>query len=103
MTNLGRISDAKVILPSLRATGGCGIEILFILKILQSCLITEETLRRQTREGKHMTVETSRRTFLKFLPLAAVFASIGGAAFRFLRPKLSAATGSWLDVAPVPS
>jgi Rieske Fe-S protein len=48
-----------------------------------------------------MTVETSRRSFLKFVPLAAVFASIGGAAFRFLRPRLSAATGSWLDVASV--
>ena len=48
-----------------------------------------------------MTVETSRRSFLKFLPLAAVFASIGGAAFRFLRPKLSAATNAWLDVASV--
>jgi Rieske Fe-S protein len=48
-----------------------------------------------------MTVETSRRSFLKLLPLAAVFASIGGAAFRFLRPRLSAATDSWLDVAPV--
>ena len=48
-----------------------------------------------------MTVETSRRSFLKFVPLAAVFASIGGAAFRFLRPKLSAATDAWLDVASI--
>ena len=48
-----------------------------------------------------MTVEKSRRSFLKFLPLAAVFASIGGAAFRFLRPKIAAASESWLDVAPV--
>ena len=48
-----------------------------------------------------MTVETSRRWFLKFLPLAGVFASLGGAAFRFLRPKIAAATDSWLDVAPV--
>ena len=31
--------------------------------------------------------------------LAAVFASIGGAAFRFLRPRISAASDSWLDVA----
>ena len=52
-------------------------------------------------EGNQMNIDTSRRRFLNFLPLAAVFASIGGAAFRFLRPKLSAATGSWLDVAPV--
>ena len=48
-----------------------------------------------------MSVETSRRSFLKFLPLAAIFASIGGAAFRFLRPRISAATDSWLDVASV--
>jgi Rieske Fe-S protein len=49
-----------------------------------------------------MNVERSRRSFLKLLPLgvfATVFASIGGAAFRFLRPKLFAATESWLDVA----
>jgi menaquinol-cytochrome c reductase iron-sulfur subunit len=49
----------------------------------------------------NMTVERSRRSFLKFFPLAAIFASIGGAAFRFLRPRLSAATDAWLDVAPV--
>lgn len=48
-----------------------------------------------------MTVETSRRSFLKLFPFAAVVVSIGGAAFRFLRPRLSAATDSWLDVAPV--
>src|SRR6185369_11423873 len=49
-----------------------------------------------------MNVEESRRSFLKLLPLgviAGVFASVGGAAFRFLRPKLFAATDSWLDVA----
>jgi len=49
-----------------------------------------------------MNVERSRRSFLKLLPLgvlATVFASIGGAAFRFLRPKLFAPTASWLDVA----
>ena len=48
--------------------------------------------------------EPSRRSFLKLIPLgllAGAFASIGGAAFRFLRPKLSAATESWLDVASV--
>ena len=46
----------------------------------------------------------SRRSFLKILPLgvvAGVFASIGGAAFRFLRPRLSAASDRWLDVASV--
>jgi len=48
-----------------------------------------------------MNTETSRRSFLKFIPLAAVFASVGGAAFRFLRPRIAAVTDSWLDVAPV--
>jgi Rieske Fe-S protein len=51
-----------------------------------------------------MDDRTSRRWFLKVMPhgnLAGVFASIGGAAFRFLRPRLSVATDSWLDVAPV--
>ena len=46
----------------------------------------------------------SRRAFLKILPLgvvAGVFASIGSAAFRFLRPRLSAASDRWLDVANV--
>ena len=46
----------------------------------------------------------SRRAFLRILPLgvvAGVFASIGGAAFRFLRPRLSVASGRWLDVASV--
>lgn len=46
--------------------------------------------------------DNSRRSFLQSLPLgvlAAVFASIGGAAFRFLRPRISAASESWLDVA----
>ena len=49
-----------------------------------------------------MGLGESRRAFLKLLPLgvlAGVFASIGSAAFRFLRPKLFAATDSWLDVA----
>lgn len=44
----------------------------------------------------------SRRSFLGLLPLgvlAGVFASIGGAAFRFLRPRLSAPSEQWLDVA----
>lgn len=46
----------------------------------------------------------SRRSFLKILPLgvvAGVFASIGGAAFRFLRPRLGAASDRWLDVANI--
>ena len=44
----------------------------------------------------------SRRSFLSLLPLgvlAGVFASMGGAAFRFLRPRIFAATEKWLDVA----
>jgi menaquinol-cytochrome c reductase iron-sulfur subunit len=50
------------------------------------------------------TNENSRRSFLKILPLgvlAGVVASMGGAAFRFLRPRIFAATGAWLDVAAV--
>jgi Rieske Fe-S protein len=46
----------------------------------------------------------SRRNFLTILPLsvlAGVFASIGGAAFRFLRPRIGVASDSWLDVAPL--
>ena len=46
----------------------------------------------------------SRRSFLKIVPLgivAGVFASIGSAAFRFLRPRLSVASDRWLDVARV--
>jgi len=46
----------------------------------------------------------SRRSFLKIVPLgvlAGVIASIGGAAFRFLRPRIFVATDTWLDVAPV--
>ena len=51
-----------------------------------------------------MKEQRSRRSFLKLLPLgvfAGVFASIGVNAFRFLRPKLFAATDTWLDVASV--
>jgi len=46
----------------------------------------------------------SRRSFLGLLPLgvfAGVFVSLGGAAFRFLRPRLAAASDRWLDVANV--
>jgi hypothetical protein len=48
----------------------------------------------------HTKPDKSRRSFLKILPLgvlAGVIASLGGAAFRFLRPRLFAATDSWLD------
>jgi Rieske Fe-S protein len=56
---------------------------------------------------KHMNTDEaqlnrSRRSFLGFLPLAmdaGVCASIGGAALRFLRPRLSAPSEQWLDVA----
>src|SRR5688572_2156544 len=46
----------------------------------------------------------SRRTFLQIIPLgvfAAVFASIGSAAFRFLRPRIAAASETWLNIANV--
>ena len=46
----------------------------------------------------------SRRSFLTIVPfgiLAGVFASIAGGAFRFLRPRLTAASDRWLDVAQV--
>lgn len=42
----------------------------------------------------------TRRSFLLLVPLG-IFASITGAAFKFLRPRISAATESWLDVAPL--
>jgi quinol---cytochrome c reductase iron-sulfur subunit, bacillus type len=48
-----------------------------------------------------MDTESSRRSFLKLLPFGIVFASIGSAAFRFLRPRIAAASEAWLDVAPV--
>src|ERR1043166_7841687 len=46
----------------------------------------------------------SRRSFLQLLPLgvfAGVFVSLSTAAFRFLRPRLSAPSEQWLDVAPL--
>ena len=49
-----------------------------------------------------MNEARSRRSFLQLLPLgvlAGVFASIGGAAFRFLRPRIGAVSDAWLDVA----
>lgn len=42
----------------------------------------------------------TRRSFLLLVPLG-ILASIAGAAFRFLRPRISAATDRWLDVAPL--
>jgi Rieske Fe-S protein len=53
-------------------------------------------------EVNSMNEARSRRSFLKLLPLgvlAGVFASIGGAAFRFLRPRIGAVSDAWLDVA----
>ena len=44
--------------------------------------------------------QPTRRSFLLLVPLG-VFASLAGAAFRFLRPRISAATDRWLDVAPL--
>jgi len=44
--------------------------------------------------------QPTRRSFLLVVPLG-ILASIASAAFRFLRPRISAATDSWLDVAPV--
>ena len=49
-------------------------------------------------------LNNSRRSFLRLLPLgvfAGVFASLGGAAFRFLRPRVAAASEQWLDVATI--
>lgn len=51
-----------------------------------------------------MAEKRSRRYVLRMLPmslLAAVFASVSGAAFRFLRPRIFSATENWLDVAAV--
>lgn len=48
--------------------------------------------------------DKSRRSFLQLLPLGVfvgVFASLSGAAFRFLRPRLSAPSEQWLEVASV--
>jgi Rieske Fe-S protein len=53
-------------------------------------------------EVTSMNEARSRRSFLKLLPLgvlAGVFAAIGGAAFRFLRPRIGAVSEAWLDVA----
>ena len=44
--------------------------------------------------------QPTRRSFLLLVPFG-IFASIATAAFRFLRPRLSAPDDSWLDVAPL--
>ena len=44
--------------------------------------------------------QPTRRSLLLLVPLG-VFASIAGAAFRFLRPRISAVSDRWLDVAPL--
>ena len=52
--------------------------------------------------NKDDSQDRSRRSFLQFFPLGVffgVFASIAGAGFRFLRPRLYAASDQWLDVA----
>ncbi len=49
-----------------------------------------------------LTTNKSRRSFLFVLPLgvlAGVFTSISAAAFRFLRPRVSAASDQWVEVA----
>src|SRR5215467_12052277 len=53
-------------------------------------------------EVTSMNEASSRRSFLKLLPLgvlAGVFASLGGAEFRFLRPRIGAVSDAWLNVA----
>ena len=48
--------------------------------------------------------DKSRRAFVLLLPLVAiagVFATVATAAFRFLRPMVTARSGEWVDVAQV--
>jgi menaquinol-cytochrome c reductase iron-sulfur subunit len=48
--------------------------------------------------------DKSRRAFVLLLPFAAIggmFATVATAAFRFLRPAVSAGSGEWIDVAQV--
>jgi Rieske Fe-S protein len=48
--------------------------------------------------------DKSRRLFVLLLPVAAIggiCATVAGAAFRFLRPLVSASTEQWIDVGPV--
>lgn len=87
MTDPGRFSDGKLFCPvsRLNATG-------------------EERLALLRQRFDMDESNKSRRAFLRILPLglvAGVFTSIGSAAFRFLRPRLGAASDRWLDVASV--
>lgn len=57
-----------------------------------------------TNKHADSTPTASRRSFLLLLPIgvvAGLFTSISTAAFRFLRPRVSAASEKWLDVAPL--
>lgn len=58
----------------------------------------------QDYERSRMKPDRSRRAFVLLLPLAAiggVFATVASAAFRFLRPAVSASSQKWIDVARV--
>lgn len=93
MADLGKMNDAKLFCPvsGLNATWE---ETLTLQRLLWQPLVMNNT----------PAPNNSRRSFLKLLPLgvlAGVFASLGGAAFRFLRPRISGATDAWLDVASV--
>ena len=58
----------------------------------------------QNNKRSGMKTDRSRRTFVLLLPFAAIggmFATVAGAAFRFLRPVVSASSEKWIDVAPV--
>jgi menaquinol-cytochrome c reductase iron-sulfur subunit len=56
------------------------------------------------RDQANGSTDKSRRTFLLLVPLAAIggiFATVASAAFRFLRPVVSASSQNWIDVARV--
>jgi len=58
----------------------------------------------QDNKGSGMKTDRSRRTFVLLLPFAAIggmLATVASAAFRFLRPVVSASSEKWVDVAPV--
>jgi Rieske Fe-S protein len=91
MADPGKMNDAKLFCPvsGLNATWE---ETLALQRLLWQPLVMNNI----------PAPNNSRRSFLKLLPLgllAGVFASLGGAAFRFLRPRISLATEAWLDVA----
>jgi Rieske Fe-S protein len=55
-------------------------------------------------ESSGSTPDRSRRAFVLLLPLVAIggmFATVATAAFRFLRPVVSASSEKWIDVAQV--